>query len=238
MNRKQLTREIIILLASALMFITGISALLVAGFDFLSISLNPQTWGTISDWIIVLITIITAILLLLTLDSQRQVQENQSRLAEIEINRFRDEFIPSFNSTSHLSIEKINDIYFLTTTIHVYKNKCKDFVFFSNYELEISVENRKDYHIIPSTNTKHEIKKNYEYKLNDIILWDGAKLHLKIKFNLIKYLLLKNDDIIIFFKDIKGYKYNMSLKINHSHNNLDEYDRQYVNSKISEIEYL
>jgi len=51
-------------------------------------------WGTVSDWTMVLITGITAYYLYRTLQSQKDVQETQTRLFEIESIRFRESIKP------------------------------------------------------------------------------------------------------------------------------------------------
>ena len=89
-TRKTLTREVKILLGSSVMFITGITALFFSSFDLFSITLNPEKWGTISDWVIVLITLLSAIFLLLTLDSQRKVQEDQEKINRYNALDFRN----------------------------------------------------------------------------------------------------------------------------------------------------
>lgn len=223
MNRKQITREIIILLASALMFITGISALLVAGFDFLSISLNPQNWGTISDWIIVLITIITAILLLLTLDSQRQVQENQTKLAEIEINRFRKSILPHlFKGSKSLTYHYQKDEdYFIVEYILVFtENVAYNLTIYSDVILEISSNNER-LMVIGDENRDEFISKKYKYEFWSMI---KPNVGINIRFNLIK---TSNEfvrkpsystNFSIFYKDESDYQYEQYIFIREKDN--------------------
>jgi hypothetical protein len=53
-----------------------------------------ETWGTVSDWTMVLVTIVTAIFLLVTLISQKKVQQTQNELFRIESIRFRESIRP------------------------------------------------------------------------------------------------------------------------------------------------
>lgn len=55
---------------------------------------NPNIWGTVSDWSMVIITSVTAYYLYRTLQSQKEVQTTQSKLFEIESIRFRESIKP------------------------------------------------------------------------------------------------------------------------------------------------
>ena len=57
---------------------------------------DPDIWGTVSDWFMVIITAITAFYLYKTLQSQKTVQETQNKLFEIETIRFRESIKPVF----------------------------------------------------------------------------------------------------------------------------------------------
>lgn len=63
---------------------------------------DVDIWGTVSDWLMVLVTTITAYYLYKTLQSQKDVQDIQAKLYEIETIRFRESIKPSFK----FSIEK------------------------------------------------------------------------------------------------------------------------------------
>ena len=58
---------------------------------------SPDIWGTVSDWVMVGVTALTAILLLITLKSQREVQKTQNELFRIESIRFRESIKPILN---------------------------------------------------------------------------------------------------------------------------------------------
>lgn len=60
---------------------------------------NVDIWGTVSDWFMVGITVITAYYLYKTLKSQKEVQETQTKLFKIESIRFRESIKPFFKYT-------------------------------------------------------------------------------------------------------------------------------------------
>ncbi|SHM44361.1 hypothetical protein [Flavobacterium chilense] len=55
---------------------------------------DPEIWGTVSDWLMVAVTTLTAYYLYKTLKSQKEVQITQNRLFEIESVRFRESIKP------------------------------------------------------------------------------------------------------------------------------------------------
>ena len=55
---------------------------------------TPDIWGTVSDWTMVIVTSATAILLLMTLKPQRDVQRTQYELFRIENIRFKESIKP------------------------------------------------------------------------------------------------------------------------------------------------
>lgn len=55
---------------------------------------SPDTWGTVSDWFMVSVTVITAYYLYKTLQSQKEVQKTQNELFRIESIRFRESIKP------------------------------------------------------------------------------------------------------------------------------------------------
>jgi len=58
---------------------------------------NVEIWGTVSDWVMVIVAIITACFLYKTLRSQTYVQKVQMKLFEIEKVRLSQEIKPVFN---------------------------------------------------------------------------------------------------------------------------------------------
>ena len=73
--------------------------------------LPAEIWGTVSDWFVVIITLVTAVFLYktlyaqnMTLDSQLDVQKEQNRLFKIEELKYLREIKPNVN----LNIFKVN----------------------------------------------------------------------------------------------------------------------------------
>lgn len=62
--------------------------------------LPPEIWGTVSDWVMILVTSITALFLFRTLKSQREVQKTQNELFRIENIRFKESIKPSLKYTA------------------------------------------------------------------------------------------------------------------------------------------
>lgn len=58
------------------------------------LNFNPNVWGTVSDWIVILITTLTAFFLYKTLKSQNEVQKTQNDLFHIENIRFIESIKP------------------------------------------------------------------------------------------------------------------------------------------------
>jgi hypothetical protein len=63
--------------------------------NMIFIYFDPDIWGTVSDWFMVIVTIVTAFYLYKTLQSQKNVQETQNKLFEIETIRFRESIKPN-----------------------------------------------------------------------------------------------------------------------------------------------
>jgi hypothetical protein len=64
-------------------------------------SFDADIWGTVSDWVMIFVTFATAILLLLTLKSQKEVQQTQNELFRIESIRFRESIKPILKFSVH-----------------------------------------------------------------------------------------------------------------------------------------
>ncbi len=57
---------------------------------------DASVWGTVSDWVMVSVTILTAIFLIRTFKSQKKVQIMQQSITDIENERYRIEYRPKF----------------------------------------------------------------------------------------------------------------------------------------------
>lgn len=98
MKKKRINlREILTLSIGAVMFIIGLCALICVSNDIIphNLKLPAEVWGTVSDWMMILVTIFTAVLLLLTLESQQkqisiQKEEIDRNRRDVEFNRTLD----------------------------------------------------------------------------------------------------------------------------------------------------
>jgi hypothetical protein len=63
--------------------------------DIFKFPLLAEIWGTVSDWVMIAVTSITAYFLWKTLKSQKEVQQAQNSLLKIEQLRFREDFKPN-----------------------------------------------------------------------------------------------------------------------------------------------
>ena len=111
---------------------------------------QAEVWGTVSDWFIVVITIITGIFIWRTLKSQITTQQFQGILTEIEKQRHRVEILPQFKlSVKHGKIDtstkvnfEINDI---VITLTLNNNVAKDVRVVINADSNWTFE-KKDYY--------------------------------------------------------------------------------------------
>lgn len=87
-----------------------------------------EIWGTVSDWFVVIITLVTAVFLYKTLRSQMEVQKDQTRLFKIEelkylreikprlelqiskVSIFEEDFLTHLEISFNLSVEKAKNI--------------------------------------------------------------------------------------------------------------------------------
>jgi hypothetical protein len=71
---------------------------------------NSDVWGTVSDWVMVSVTSITAYYLYQTLKAQKDVQRDQRTLTEIEVFRHRESIKPVFTFTKPHEVNYANDL--------------------------------------------------------------------------------------------------------------------------------
>jgi hypothetical protein len=68
-----------------------------------------DVWGTVSDWVMVGVTSLTAFYLYKTLKSQQEVQRTQNELYRIESIRFAESIKPKLNYSASTSMVKTNE---------------------------------------------------------------------------------------------------------------------------------
>ena len=83
---------------------------------------NSEFYGSISDWILVLISAITAIFLYKTLNSQINVQRVQNELLQLENQKFAKSIEPNLNFEIKKNKEKIEGNYFDIVSIQITNN--------------------------------------------------------------------------------------------------------------------
>lgn len=87
-----------------------------------------DVYGTVSDWVMVIVTLFSAVFIYKTLDSQMTVQNEQTRLFKIEEQKYLREIKPSIN----YSLESISGINFRGVFFKI--------IVFSDKETNISVK--------------------------------------------------------------------------------------------------
>jgi len=77
--------------------------------DLFKFPFHADVWGTASEWVMIIVTMITAYFLWKTLKSQKEVQETQNKLLKIEHLRLREDFKPKLSYSRFLENFKIDD---------------------------------------------------------------------------------------------------------------------------------
>jgi len=115
---------------------------------------NADTWGTVSDWFVALVTLVTAYYLYKTLKSQLKVQELGQQALEFERVRFTRETRPDFELTGIDSkIVRTNDSDELEVIVTI-----KNIASHSAYNVRIIVDNDLDKWVLDeSWKDQHEV---------------------------------------------------------------------------------
>lgn len=77
---------------------------------------EADVWGTVSEWVMVVVTLGTGIAIILTFLEQRKVTESQLKLQEIETDRYRKEIRPRFelkNERKPYTFAALPSVYFI-----------------------------------------------------------------------------------------------------------------------------
>lgn len=78
--------------------------------DIFKFPFHSNIWGTVSDWVMIIVTTITAYFLWRTLKSQKEVQQTQNRLLKIEQLKVKETFKPNLKCSRVDIGVKIPDI--------------------------------------------------------------------------------------------------------------------------------
>lgn len=94
------------MILTGLIILLGASALVYVGNNCIPIYLQlpPQIWGTVSDWVTIILALVTAVFLYKTLRSQQEVQ----RLQEIQTRVNLNEKMYSFRPKITVDLDKSN----------------------------------------------------------------------------------------------------------------------------------
>jgi hypothetical protein len=153
---------------------------------------DPNVWGTVSDWTIAAITLITAYYLYKTLKSQNDVQRMQAKLLEIESVKFAESIKPKLRFT----IAKANPFEAASEDKKIYT---VDMINESeSVALEISVEsadtaNAKRVLIATDFPRIHQKKEDKPWKIH-FVTENNQRFPQFVTF-------------MVFFQDISGAKY-------------------------------
>nr|WP_276903217.1 hypothetical protein [Pedobacter kyonggii] len=148
---------------------------------------NSGTWGTVSDWFMVLVTAITARYIYKTLKSQTEVQKIQEQATNIENEKYRITIEPIFSVKDVVTeIEKKTDTIdvHLTIDIVLMNYDCKNISFSHNLYHSTS----KIFFVSPKKLEYFSNKSNLVVicalsSLKEKFDKDGARLSLTINFN-------------------------------------------------------
>jgi hypothetical protein len=77
--------------------------------DLFKFPFHADVWGTASEWVMIIVTTVTAYFLWKTLQSQKEVQETQNRFLKIEQLRVKEAFKPKLSYTRFLESFKIEE---------------------------------------------------------------------------------------------------------------------------------
>lgn len=155
---------------------------------------NPNIWGTVSDWGMVVITSVTAYYLYKTLQAQKEVQITQSKLFEIENIRFRESIKPILKYSISEEIitpeEKKNSIIYTIEVINETNNSA----------LEISIDHRETENVkrVIFTRPQNHLKNGDNPYLVHFLIEDFTKS--------LNYILFS-----IYYKDVSGTKYQQGV---------------------------
>jgi len=167
------------------------------------LKLDPAIWGTVSDWLIIILTLLTAIFIYKTLKSQYEVQKMQLEITNIELHKFRDLLRPEINVSFQEFDSITNRINF---KISVLNRSLKNPRFISQSPLIIN----------HAAKTESQLNNNYQYIIHDYMLpEDKRSIEIGIDFNDGTWY-TKNDEkfegfyfanILMHYEDTKNYLY-------------------------------
>ena len=156
---------------------------------------NVDIWGTVSDWIMVLVTVLTALFLILTFKQQQKLFKN-------ELYKYRLFIKPSFNAKI-IELKRILSTKsdHITAVIELEVQNHKLFLEKIVIRTEKIVNNEEDFTILFP-------KRNLEVGATFPCLLQYFEMQ-----NDENYKLLVSPEILIFFSDIQGNTYQQQLNL-------------------------
>lgn len=153
--------------------------------DLFKFPFHADVWGSASEWVMILVTLLTAILLYKTLKSQNEVQQAQNKLLEIEQTRLRQQFRPdiqyhdfsdSIGDKHRPKLKKTSELVSVAVKNHS-ENAAIDYDFprFNNPQVEVAetfhsqpslvkgTEYASIYFIIKNIGTKNKATYNFTF---------------------------------------------------------------------------
>jgi len=164
---------------------------------------SPEVWGTVSDWFIAIVTSITAYYLYQTLKSQKEVQETQTKLFEIEKFRFSESIKPILKFT-----QPTNDQRIITDN----QDKCIN---------SIIITNDSNNNALEGSITMVSETKNIEFINSKVFEYFHLRKNENFRLNFILHDTKSSENLLILcfkYQDIANNKYvqyiNCHLKVN------------------------
>ncbi len=178
------------LVKTGLLILLGLSVLINVGNNVIPTryQFNPEIWGTVSDWMIIFITLVTAVFLYKTLRSQQGTQELQANLLKIELQREKTRVMPVFSIKPRFE-EK--DMYF---EIALNDNIAREVEFTFTFLHSLKVTTNEE------INLKHDLLPG---KTDFNICWHINEKPFDLSTVEVK--------ILVSFQDIHGYKYEQKI---------------------------
>ena len=164
--------------------------------DLFKFPFHADVWGTASEWVMIIVTTVTAYFLYNTLKSQKEVQQAQNKLLEIEQLRLREQFKPI-----------IGYYEFLDNTREKYVHKMKK----DSEFLSISVKNIGDnvainYDFFTPKNSQAESVEKF-FSQPSLIKGENAHIHFIVRNIKPKNPINYGFTFYFFYSDLVGNRY-------------------------------
>jgi hypothetical protein len=165
--------------------------------DLFKFPFHADVWGSVSDWVMILVTAVTAYFLYNTLKSQKEVQQAQNELLTIEQIRLKEQFKP-----------KVEYYEFLDGTKERYAHKLKK----GSEFLSVAVKNISDniainYDFFTPDNPQVEAVEKFFPQPSLIKGNEYASIHFIIKNIQHKNQIHYGFTFFFFYSDLIGTKY-------------------------------